>query len=282
MSLGIECLLATDTDAALQAARTLDKLNQERRAIETRMKEQALQHLSDLQQSTTHQDWTVCLYHPDWHQGVIGIVAARVKDSRFRPTIVFADDQEGMIKGSARSIPGYHIRDALDRISRTRPGLIVKFGGHAMAAGLTIHQSDLDLFRQLFEDDARTHLNEETFQIEILSEGDIEPRHLRLDTVRILKQSEPWGQEFGEPVFDDVFMILTPPRITARQGLIQVSCQNSNSRYEAATFKPDILKGLQAGNRVRIAYRMDINRYCRPERLRLMIEHIEPFQEERV
>jgi len=201
MSLGIECLLA-DKDRALELANRLEQLNTERKSIEADMKAQAQEDISQYQTLGQNEFGVgVCLFHPQWHQGVVGIVASRIKDQIHRPVIAFAKASEHELKGSARSIPGLHIRDALDTIAAKNPGLLVKFGGHAMAAGLSIEPRNFEKFRQLFDEEAQRWLSEEDLEQVVVSDGEID-EELSLSLATMVIEAAPWGQGFPEPVFD--------------------------------------------------------------------------------
>ncbi|MDC7706728.1 single-stranded-DNA-specific exonuclease RecJ [Vogesella indigofera] len=205
MSLGIACLLAGDETQALTLAQELDKLNRERRSIEHGMQDEALAVLSGID---AEQRYTLSLYRDDWHQGVVGIVASRLKEKYHRPAIVFAPGDEGEIKGSGRSIPGFHLRDALDLVYKRHPQLILKFGGHAMAAGLTIAAARFDEFVAAFEDVARQLLDSNTLTRTLETDGPLSGRELSLAVAETLA-AEVWGQGFAAPTFHDDFHIVS-------------------------------------------------------------------------
>ncbi|MDC7697860.1 single-stranded-DNA-specific exonuclease RecJ [Vogesella indigofera] len=205
MSLGIACLLAGDETQALTLAQELDKLNRERRSIEHGMQDEALAVLSGID---AEQRYTLSLYRDDWHQGVVGIVASRLKEKYHRPAIVFAPGDEGEIKGSGRSIPGFHLRDALDLVYKRHPQLILKFGGHAMAAGLTIAEARFDEFVAAFEDVARQLLDSNTLTRTLETDGPLSGRELSLAVAETLA-AEVWGQGFAAPTFHDDFHIVS-------------------------------------------------------------------------
>jgi len=205
MSLGIACLLADDEAQALTLAQELDRLNRERRSIEHGMQDEALAVLSGID---AEQRYTLSLYRDDWHQGVVGIVASRLKEKYHRPAIVFAPGDEGEIKGSGRSIPGFHLRDALDLVYKRHPQLILKFGGHAMAAGLTIAEARFDEFVAAFEDVARQLLDSNTLTRTLETDGPLSGRELSLAVAETLA-AEVWGQGFAAPTFHDDFHIVS-------------------------------------------------------------------------
>lgn len=276
MSLGIECLL-TDSDAKAQAiAAQLDELNIERRRIEAEMQTQALAHLDDPSwfEELAASSVSLCLYHEDWHQGVIGILASRIKDRVHRPVIAFAPAGDGEIKGSARSVSGLHIRDAIDAVAARHPGLVPKFGGHAMAAGLSLKSGDFAVFRDAFEDEVRRHIDPGDLQGVIYTDGELAAGELSLELAELLRAGGPWGQGFPEPVFDGRFevrdcriigdkhlkLVLSPP---GGDGLIDAIAFNSGQDLERA-----------ASGEIHVAYRLDVNEYRGRRSAQLIIEHI--------
>ncbi|OOZ38587.1 single-stranded-DNA-specific exonuclease RecJ [Solemya elarraichensis gill symbiont] len=211
MSVGIECLLATDSLKAGELAGQLDDLNRQRREIEGEMKQQAQEMLDKLQLDAASDNMPVALtlYQEQWHQGVIGILASRIKEQWHRPVIAFASDGEGNLKGSARSITGLHIRDVLDAVSKQVPGLIEKFGGHAMAAGLTLPQKNFERFSELFKEQVAAVIDDTTLQNHHYSDGSIPSEWLDVGVAQQLKFASPWGQQFPEPGFDDEFIVVS-------------------------------------------------------------------------
>jgi single-stranded-DNA-specific exonuclease len=208
MSLGIECLLTDDAAAARDMAAQLDALNRERREIETDMQAQALTAIENLQLDDERLPVGLCLFDPDWHQGVIGILAARIKDRLHRPVIAFARSAEGEIKGSARSVTGLHIRDVLDAVATRHPQLVQKFGGHAMAAGLSLAEADYPAFAAAFDAEVSRHMSADDLHTCLYSDGELSDGELSLGTAQQLRDAGPWGQAFPEPLFDGRFEIL--------------------------------------------------------------------------
>lgn len=209
MSLGIQCLLSDNPALAQEIAAQLDDLNRDRKAIESGMQQEALGMLQRLLQADENAlPWGLCLFDDTWHQGVIGILASRLKDRYHRPTIVFADAGDGLIKGSARSIPGLHIRDALDAVAARHPSLLQKFGGHAMAAGMSLARENFNAFAKAFDDEVRRQLSEEDLQALVISDGELAPGEFSLPLAASLREAGPWGQHFPEPVFDGEFFLL--------------------------------------------------------------------------
>ncbi|WP_297358363.1 single-stranded-DNA-specific exonuclease RecJ [Thauera sp.] len=269
MSLGIECLITDDAGRAMNIAQELDKLNRERRSIEAGMQDDALARLAGLDgEMSAGNRATVALFEPDWHQGVIGIVAGRVKERLHRPTIAFARANDGELKGSGRSIPGLHLRDALDLVTKRHPELIVRFGGHAMAAGLTIRESELARFDAAFEEVVGELLEPAQLERRIDTDGSLESGYFALDAVRLL-DNEIWGQGFPAPVFDDVFRV-ERQRLLKDKHLKLELCRNA-SRYEAIRFN-------HAGGapaQIHAAYRLGINEFRGVSSVQLMLEHFE-------
>ena len=213
----------------------------------------------------------VCLFHPQWHQGVVGIVAARIKDQIHRPVIAFAKVSETELKGSARSIPGLHIRDALDTIAAKNPGLLVKFGGHAMAAGLSIEPGNFDRFHKLFDEEAKRRLSQEDLEQVVVSDGEI-GEELSLSLASMVIEAAPWGQGFPEPVFDGEFEVLDQRIVASRHLKLKLRPIDSANTIEAIAFNHD---RLLERRQMRLAYRLDINRYRGRESLQLIVECVD-------
>jgi len=276
MSLGIECLLSDDDTAALAMAERLDDLNRERRRIETEMQTQAqacLESLAADAQPAT-DSVSLCLYHEDWHQGVIGILASRLKDRLHRPVIAFAPAGEDEIKGSARSVAGLHIRDALDAVATRYPGLIVKFGGHAMAAGLSLRPGDLAAFQAAFEAEVRRHLDPAELRGVIYSDGELAAEEISLDVAELLRDAGPWGQGFPEPVFDGRFEVAQRRRVGERHLKLVLRLPGTERHVDAIAFNTGVEACPAERGEIRIAYRLDVNEYRGQRSPQLIIEHI--------
>ena len=275
MSLGIECLLADDPEAAFRLARELDRLNRERRAIESEMKTQAEAILADWAPADdSGLPWGLCLYRRDWHQGVIGILASRIKDRYHRPVIAFADAGDGLIKGSARSVPGLHIRDALDEVAVRRPDLLERFGGHAMAAGMTISESAFEAFAATFDEVVRAHLRQDDLNCVIHTDGGIAARDMNLDTARAIIAGGPWGQGFAEPVFDNLFEVVSSRVVGDRHWKLVVRPVGSELLVDAIAFHAvEDWPAMPA--RILAAYRLDENEWQGRVSLQLRVEHIQ-------
>ena len=267
MSIGIECLLA-DEASAVALAENLDALNNERKEIETGMRDIALAHLKQLSLDEETAAG-LCFYRPDWHQGVVGIVASRIKEKSHRPVIAFAKAVDGELKGSGRSVAGFHLRDALNSIAIRHPGLLLKFGGHAMAAGLSLFEADYERFREAFDKEVRSSLGEAKIEQVVMSDGEIaEPV-----TVRLAKEIEgaaPWGQGFSEPEFDGKFEILDQ-RIVGGRHLKLLLQPEMGDPVEAICFNHG---GLAENRHIRCAYRLEVNRFKGMEKPQLIVSVI--------
>ncbi len=278
MSLGIECLLCNSEPLAREMAYELDGLNKDRRAIESSMQQEAMQSLESLNLESEGQlPWGLCLYDADWHQGVVGILASRIKDRFHRPVIAFADGDNGDIKGSARSIPGLHIRDALDAVANQNPGLLQKFGGHAMAAGLSLEKQQLQTFTEAFDRVVRERLEESDLQAEVLSDGTLSAADISFSNAQLLRDSGPWGQHFPEPVFDGVFKIVQQRLVGEKHLKLVLQADNSSELLDGIAFNVDLeLWPNPSFETVQLAYRLDINEFRGNQSLQLMIEYLEP------
>ncbi len=280
MSLGINCLLSPSIDVAHEMARQLDELNKERRTIENDMKEQAFMSLDKLNLDTKAMPIGLCLYDPAWHQGVIGILAARVKERHHRPVIAFAEADEFNIKGSARSIQGVHIRDVLDAVAAKNPGLISKFGGHAMAAGLSLPKANYEVFARAFDVEVRKLLTENDLYARIDSDGTLEAHEIDLTTAEMLRNAGPWGQAFPEPIFDGRFRILDQRIVGGKHLRLTLSLPTNMQPITAIAFNIDTDKWPNHRcDFIHAAFRLDVNEYNGFRSLQLMIEHLEALNE---
>ena len=265
MSLGIECLLTDDSSRAWKIAHELDTINRERRDIEAGMQEAALAALEHI---NPQDSATLSLFNPDWHQGVIGIVASRLKEKFYRPTLTFAPAGDGMIKGSGRSIPGFHLRDALDLVTKRHPGLIDKFGGHAMAAGLSLQESNFSTFQQAFETVGREWLSAADLEHVLETDGGLESDYFNLDFISML-DGQVWGQGFAPPLFCDEFRVLNQRVLKERH--LKLQLEKDGRPYDAIWFNH--AEGLPG--KIRAAYRLDANEFNGRTQLQLMVEHAE-------
>jgi single-stranded-DNA-specific exonuclease len=276
MSIGIECLLTDDPDHARALARTLDELNQERRGIEQEMQQQALSSLARLELDETELPMGLCLYDESWHQGVIGILASRIKDRVHRPVIAFASGDHGEIKGSARSISGFHIRDGLDAIAARYPGLLNKFGGHAMAAGMTLDTARFAEFRVAFDEQVRQQLDKQALTRCLLTDGALGAADLTIELAEILREGGPWGQQFPEPLFDGEFGLLQQRIVGQRHLKLVLMEPGSGLALDAIWFNIDTALWPDATvQRVRVVYRLDVNEFRGQRTLQLMVDHLQ-------
>ena len=276
MSLGIECLLTNNEDHAFELAEKLNTLNEERKQIEHDMQQQALQvlKLNKLENIDSHQ-FGIALYDPEWHQGVIGIVAARIKEKFHRPVVVFAQLNETELKGSARSIPGLHIRDALDLLTTRYPELVNTFGGHAMAAGLSIPIDKYDEFASAFNQIIKEHVTQEQLEAILLSDGELEENELSLDIAELLFQAGPWGQGFPEPIFDGIFNV-NEHRIVSKKHLkLNVTPSGGQQKIDAIAFNIDRYQWREDANEIHIAYQLSVNEFRGMRSPQLIIQYLE-------
>ncbi|MBK1695443.1 single-stranded-DNA-specific exonuclease RecJ [Chromatium weissei] len=273
MSLGVECLLTNDLAQAQVLAQNLDQLNRRRHTIENDMKQQAELHLSSLNLNNKTLPPAFCLYNDDWHQGVLGIIAARIRERYHRPVIAFANCGEGKLRGSGRSIDAVHLRDAIAEIAQTAPNLIEHFGGHAMAAGLTLRIENFPHFQALFHTAVAAQLGTSTPEIEILSDGALSPQLLTLETAELLHFAQPWGRNFSAPSFDDCFNV-TQARIVGEHHLkLRVTTAIGQS-IDAIGF--NLAENLPlAQGQVQLAYQLSINDYRGVRSPQLLVQAIQ-------
>lgn len=276
MSQGVQCLLAEDPDQALALAQTLDDLNRERRRIEAEMGDQAQTLLTDLALDQEGLPRGLCLFDYRWHQGVIGILAARIRERWHRPVIALAEGEGDYLKGSARSVPDLHIRDALATLDARHPGLLERFGGHAMAAGLSLHRDRWQEFARAFDQEVRRRLGDQPPEAELISDGPLAASDLTLDQARLLRYAGPWGQGFPPPVFDDEFQVTSCRLLNGGHLRLQLSRADSPQTWDAMAFgwgeRP-----LPQG-RARLVYRLDLDQYRGQERARLIVEHLDDLE----
>ncbi|MEP1444942.1 MAG: single-stranded-DNA-specific exonuclease RecJ [Paraglaciecola sp.] len=272
MSLGIECLITDDPARARQIAVQLDSLNKERREIEGSMQQEAVSALENLNIQANKLPYGIVLYQADYHQGVIGILAGRIKDKYFRPTIAFAHQDDDTLKGSARSIPGLHIRDLLEEINNRYPDVIDKFGGHAMAAGLSLPLKNLAAFEQVFQQIAEENLKDKPLAGELISDGELQGEDFTVAFAQCLQDAGPWGQGFPEPLFDGEFQ-LVEQRIVGSKHLKIMVKHESGVLIDAIAFNIDL--GLWPNpqcSHVNLAYKLNINEFRGRTSLQLLVE----------
>ena len=283
MSVGVELLLAENMETARALALELDGLNQARKEIEQGMKLEALTICQNLFANATALEteipYAIVLYQSDWHQGVLGILASRIKEQFHRPVIAFAQDQAGILKGSARSIPGLHIRDVLERVYSQHPDLILKFGGHAMAAGLSIQESRFDDFRQIFNQTVSELLVEDQLQGTIWTDGELNANLLNLATAETLRQGGPWGQAFPEPLFDGEFKILQQRLVGEKHLKMMVEPKLGGPLLDAIAFNVDTRYYPDLSVKTaRFVYKLDINEFRGNRDVQLLVDYIEPLE----
>jgi single-stranded-DNA-specific exonuclease len=275
MAQGIECLLADDYDTARGMAHTLDSLNRQRREIEGQMREQAEAALASIQLDDATLPDGLVLYDADFHQGVIGILAGRIKEQHYRPTVVFAQQDDHELKGSARSIPGVHIRDVFDEINTRHPHIIKKFGGHAMAAGLSINVQYIDEFTTAFHSVLAKYMAQVPNEAQILSDGQLSSRNMTLDFAHTLVQAGPWGQGFEEPIFDNIFELVSQ-RVVGQKHLKMV-LKLDQVTVDAIAFNIDVNTWPDLNvKRVHVAYKLNINEFRGQQSVQCMVVKFGP------
>ncbi len=280
MTVGIQCLLADDAQAAAALAARLDELNQERRTIEARMQAEALVAVRRLRDPGPRalQRSGVCLFDESWHQGVVGLVASRIKERVRRPVIAFAAVGEGQLRGSARSMPGIHIRDVLANIDARHPQLIGKFGGHAMAAGLALERSRLDFFARAFDEEVAAWVAQCGPSDAIETDGELTVEEIALETAHALRAGGPWGQAFPEPCFDGVFSIRSARVVGDRHLKMWLEFPRTGRSFEAIAFNhiEEESAFILPEGLLQLVYRLDVNEYQGERRLQLLVDHVLP------
>lgn len=277
MSLGIECLLSEDAETARALALQLNDLNLQRREVEGQMQEEAMAILEQLEVEESELPAAICLYDPDWHQGVIGILASRIKERFYRPVIIFADAGDGQLKGSARSIPGLHIRDALDAVASTQQGLITRFGGHAMAAGLSLNAGSLEAFQLALQTQVAATLRPEDLQADLYSDGELAEKEMDLSLAQTLRYAAPWGQGFPAPSFHGEFQIISRRIVGHKHLKLQLRLHDGKQIFDAIAFNVTDEEWPASITSVRAVYGLDENIYAGQHSLQLMIEHLQPL-----
>ena len=276
MSLGIECLITPDLQQARNYCQQLDELNQERKQIELEMKEQAMIALDKLSISSeykNHLPIALCLHDSTWHQGVIGILAGRIKDKYHRPVVAFASVGEGELKGSARSVPDLNIRDVFAAMDKDHPGLITKFGGHAMAAGLSIREQSLEQFRKALLTEVGKHLDVSQCEGELLTDGPLHADHFNLETAHLIQQAGPWGQQFAEPVFNNVFEVIEQRIVGQNHLKMTLVTTEGEQQVDAIAFNVDLKSWPNhRAKHINVAYKLDINFFQGRTKLQLLVQ----------
>jgi single-stranded-DNA-specific exonuclease len=275
MSLGVRLLLTESDMEAVALAARLDTLNRERREIESRMRAEAVALVdNNLPAAEDAATGVLVIHRDDWHEGLVGLVASRIREKHHRPVVAFAPASSGTLKGSGRSIPGFHLRDALADVAAAHPSLIERFGGHAMAAGLTLRADALDEFRAAMESVAAARLTQDMLAQTVLTDGEIAPEHHTIEVAALLRDAAPWGQGFPEPQFDGRFELLEQRRLKDAHLKMKVRAVDGGRRLDAIAFNhPDA--GYVPGMTLRLVYRLSINDYYSPADVQLMVEHVE-------
>jgi len=277
MSLGIECLLADDEDSAIEIAQKLNRLNIERRKIQDDMQEEALAELEKYLQSTSGEiPRSICIYNKDWHQGVVGILASKIKEKFNRPVIVFAKENDDTLKGSARSISELHIKDVFDEIAKLHPELILSFGGHAMAAGLTIKQSHYENFSEIFDKVVSQCISSDKLEDEYLTDGELSAEDFTLPLALAIQDAGPWGQSFPEPTFAGQFKILDKRVVGENHLKLKLQSRDNSATLDAIAFNMTDTNWPPETEQIVSTYRLGINDFQGNSQVQLFLEHIEP------
>lgn len=278
MSVGIRCLLTDDSNEAQRLAAQLNVLNNERKRIEADMKDDAEAIMQSLGLERRHKMLPpiMCLHHADWHEGVIGILASRIKDRYYRPTLVFANSEDGLIKGSGRCIAGLHLRDLIDEVASSHPGLILRFGGHAMAAGLTLKAGTLDTFSAAITQAVERQLKPDTFHETIFTDGQLAPDEFSLINAELLRDVAPWGQWFPEPQFEGEFQIVRQTILKELHLKLELLPLGSQLRQPliAMNFFAHFDEWPATGSTVRLIYKLSVNEFRGQKSLQLLVEHV--------
>ncbi|MDP5292131.1 single-stranded-DNA-specific exonuclease RecJ [Oceanimonas sp. CHS3-5] len=278
MSMGVACLLCDDINEARRLAAEMDELNRERKAIETSMQQEALATLAKVRISDGDLPSGLVLHQDDWHQGVVGLVASRIKEQYYRPVIAFAEAGDDELKGSGRSIPGVHLRDLLEAVNSRHPELITKFGGHAMAAGLSITKAALEPFKAAFEQMVEEWVSPELLTGEILSDGELTATELTLELAEQLRFAGPWGQAFPEPLFDGEFRIIQQRLVGDKHLKLVLSPDEGRTVIDAIAFNVDLSTWPNAAiQNVQLVYKLDVNEWRGKRQLQLLVERLAPL-----
>ena len=278
ISYGIRCLITDDRGEALERAQELEQFNQDRKAIERDMQIEALKIVENL--ALDEQDQlpaALCLYQPDWHQGVVGLLASRIKEKFHRPVAVFAKDDSGNLKGSVRSVAGLHIRDALDAVATQNPGLITKFGGHAMAAGLSLEESKFDQFQLALEQQVASTIDPQDLEATMQTDGQLDTDQFTMHTASILRDAGPWGQAFPEPSFEGDFELKSQRIVGENHLKVTVSPDGESSEIDGIYFNIDSQLWPTTATKVRCVYRLEINEFRGRESVQLLVQYMQPM-----
>ena len=276
MKVGVRCLMTDSDSEALRLASRLDELNLERRAIGAKMDSEALGQL-DTESLVDSKSLppVICLFQENWHEGLVGLVASRIKQHCHRPVFAFAPSDSGVLKGSGRSVAGFHLRDALVDVDAANPGLISRFGGHAMAAGLALRRDGLDEFSTAIEAVGNRRLEPEHLAEKVFTDGELDAPDITLEVAELLRDAGPWGQGFPEPLFEGTFRLIGQREVGGAHLKMTVAAEGSRIRLEAIAFNRQP-GDWQPGDRLRLAYRLDVNEYFVTPSLQLVVEHVRP------
>lgn len=278
MSDGVDLLLSADLVQSRYLASKLDALNQARKEIEQSMQTEAMAFCRQLESDDAPLPMGIVMYHPEWHQGVVGILASRLKERLHRPVIAFAPAGDGVLKGSGRSVAGLHLRDVLEHLDSQHPGLIIRFGGHAMAAGLSVQEAQFDRFSRCFNELVSRCLDADTLQGVIWSDGELPAQDMTLAVAEMLHDAGPWGQAFPEPVFDGKFRLLQQRLVGGRHLKVMLEPLNGGPLLDGIAFNIDLALWPDSSVReVEIAYKLDVNEFRGNRQLQLIIEHLWPL-----
>lgn len=278
MSLGVELLLCDNYETAIRKATDLDMLNRDRKLIEQTMHQEALSFIQQIEKEKTTIPNSLVVYHPEWHQGIIGILSSRLKDKYYRPVISFAATPDGFLKGSGRSIQGVHLRDLLDELNQQYPDLIVSFGGHAMAVGLTIRKEDLAYFSSCFELLLAERLHADLFEHIIETDGEIDNQDFTYTIAKQLKESGPWGEGFSEPIFDGEFIIHQQKIFAQKHLKLVLASKDGGCLIEGVYFNANLLQWPdQSVKKVKLVYHLDTDEFRGNQTAKLMIKHLWPI-----
>ncbi|WP_334324808.1 single-stranded-DNA-specific exonuclease RecJ [Gilliamella apicola] len=278
MSLGVELLLCDDFDTALEQAKNLDMLNNDRKLIEQTMHKEALSFIQKIENQATAIPDILIVYHPEWHQGIIGILSARLKDKYYRPVISFASTSEGFLKGSGRSIAGIHFRDLLDEFDQKYPNLIVSFGGHAMAVGLTIREEDFEQFKNCFEELINTKLIKTSLEPIIETDGEIDGKDFNYAIAKHIKEAGPWGEGFAEPIFDGEFIIHQQRLFAEKHLRLVLEPQKGGPVIEGILFNANLQQWPdQSLKNVKIVYHLMVDEFRGNQMAKLLIRYLWPI-----
>ena len=276
MRLGIECLLAADSERAVALAQHLDEINRKRRMLQADMQQQAEAELGDMSLPSAELPLGICLYDPGWHQGIVGVLAGRIRERANRPTIVFAPGGAGQLKGSGRSLAGIHLRDVLESLATRHPELIERFGGHAMAAGLSIRETEYPRFRDLFDSEIQRLTAGRPPDCELLTDGELRPEEFNLELALTLTQAGPWGQGFPEPLFDGAFIVKSAHTVGGKHLKLKLLLSDSSQTIDAISFNTPGDPEELAGARLRLVYRLKVDDFHAEPAPQLVITHLQP------